>query len=298
MSHDRRRTLIIKIGALGDVLRTTPILRQLNGEIWWLTASESIPLIPKANVFKAVPIEESHHLHGLTFDTILSLDDDYEAALIASKIPCRRLVGAYLDNGSITYTPDSNAWFDMSLISRQGKEVADQQKLENKRSWQEMLFEMWGGAFRGEEYIIEPYPSIEKTFDFGIEVRAGKRWPTKVWNQYPALAVALLNDGYSVQVLEQKHTIGEYIDHISSCRHLVSGDSLAMHIALGLRIPTVALFTCTSPTEIYGYGRMEKVISSQLHVAFYKQEYVSAAVNSICLADVHKACRRIVDLPG
>jgi len=33
--------LICKTGALGDVVRTTPILRVINGNIFWLTSKEA-----------------------------------------------------------------------------------------------------------------------------------------------------------------------------------------------------------------------------------------------------------------
>ena len=46
-----RRILIIKLGALGDVIRTTPLLHKLNEanprpEIWWLTLVPEI--LPKS----------------------------------------------------------------------------------------------------------------------------------------------------------------------------------------------------------------------------------------------------------
>ena len=38
-------TLIVKLGATGDVVRTTPLLRRLNGEVTWLTASKNVVLL-------------------------------------------------------------------------------------------------------------------------------------------------------------------------------------------------------------------------------------------------------------
>jgi hypothetical protein len=36
--------LIIKLGAAGDVVRTTPLLRRLTGSVSWTTAKNNLPL--------------------------------------------------------------------------------------------------------------------------------------------------------------------------------------------------------------------------------------------------------------
>ncbi len=41
------KTLIIKTGASGDVVRTTSLLPALEGEVFWLTAAYNLPLFPK-----------------------------------------------------------------------------------------------------------------------------------------------------------------------------------------------------------------------------------------------------------
>jgi hypothetical protein len=69
-----------------------------------------------------------------------------------------------------------------------------------------------------------------------------------------------------------------------------------MHIALALKIPTVTLFTCTSAVEIYGYGRMEKIVSPHLKEAFYKTEYIPQAVESIHMEDVLNAIAKFKKL--
>src|SRR5437764_15441887 len=39
------KVLIIKLGATGDVVRTTPLLRQLDGLVSWITAENNLPLL-------------------------------------------------------------------------------------------------------------------------------------------------------------------------------------------------------------------------------------------------------------
>jgi len=61
---------------------------------------------------------------------------------------------------------------------------------------------------------------------------------------------------------------------------------LTMHLALALCKPTVALFTCTSPYEIYGYGRMRKIVNPRLHECFYRRDVAPGAEDDIPLERV------------
>ena len=63
--------------------------------------------------------------------------------------------------------------------------------------------------------------------------------------------------------------------------------------SIGIKIPTVAIFTCTSPYEIYDYGRMEKVTTPYLWEAFFKTTYIPAAVESITQEMVWNAIEKL-----
>lgn len=39
------KVLIIKLGALGDLVRTTALLRMLEGDVTWVTSSPAAPLL-------------------------------------------------------------------------------------------------------------------------------------------------------------------------------------------------------------------------------------------------------------
>jgi heptosyltransferase-2 len=99
----------------------------------------------------------------------------------------------------------------------------------------------------------------------------------------------LVDKGYKVMFFENKDNIKDYIEDISKCSVVVTGDTLTLHIALALKIPTVALFTCTSSTEIYGYGRMTKIVSSKLDEAFYTNLYMPEVLNAIKTDEVLNA---------
>ncbi len=287
--------LIIKLGASGDVIRTTPLLRKFpDDNITWVTHAVNKELLPKNNssITRILAIEETECLKTESFDLVISLDDAYEVAELASSIQTKDILGIYLDrSGNIAYTESAAPWFDMGLISKYGKEKADSMKVENTRSYQEILFKMLGFTFQGEEYFIRiPTDIFSEKKQVAIEARAGERWPMKRWHRYPELANRLSDDGYQVKFLEQRPTMQQFISDIASGDTLVTGDTLAMHIALALKTDrVVTLFTCTSPTEIYGYGRMKKIVSPYLNEAFYRTDYIAKVVEAISIEDVYKA---------
>jgi len=298
----KKRILIIKVGATGDVVRTTVLLHAFaNDDVVWVTAQKNMRVLPDnfqalSRVIAIEDVSSCEELKSEVFDLVLSLDDDIQSVKLASSLSFKKLTGAYYDkdNQKIEYTDDSAAWFDLSLISRHGKYMADKKKYEANKSVQQYLYQMIGLNFNGEEYLIpeeiiaEPNPRL-----IGIENRAGARWLSKTWNGYEQLSQKLKENAYDVCFFCERDDIRDYMRDIAKCSLIVTGDTLAMHFALALKIPTVAIFTCTSPQEIYDYQRMEKVISPYLWYAFYKTEYVPEAVESITLDVVWEAVEKV-----
>src|SRR5262249_33424821 len=98
------RVLIIKLGAAGDVIRTTPLLRRIraekpNAEIVWLTYFPD--LVPKNEANKILSFEPKNLLWLETqeFDWVINLDKDDEAIALTRKIKAKKiagfLIGAY-----------------------------------------------------------------------------------------------------------------------------------------------------------------------------------------------------------
>ncbi|MFN5845342.1 MAG: glycosyltransferase family 9 protein, partial [Flavobacteriia bacterium] len=93
------KILVIKIGATGDVIRTTTLLHLFpNAEITWITASYNKLILPQHHpaLHRIVAIEELHG-SGIPeehFNRIISLDDDLKCASLASSISHDTLFGA------------------------------------------------------------------------------------------------------------------------------------------------------------------------------------------------------------
>lgn len=233
--------LIIKFGAIGDVIRTTPILRRLKGHITWLTYPESIPLL-KNNGFidRVMPFIDYRKLLNMRFDWVINLEEDRRAHALCALLKARKM----------TYW--CKEWCRMS--------IDDELKKRNKKSYQYYMFKSLGWTFKGEEYVLNVEPRAVKEEIVGIESRLSDTWKLKRWDKYHELAGALRKKGFKVRFFKHRDNISDFLKDINECSIIVSGDTLAMHLGLGLSKKLVTIFGPTSSSEIYTYGRMKKIV--------------------------------------
>src|ERR1700736_2788356 len=126
--------LIIKLGATGDVVRTTPLLRRFNGEVAWVTAAKNTELLERVrDDVVCFSWEERERALDTRYDLCINLEDTLEVAQFLKRARCKEIFGAYVDsNNGLRYTENSKRWFDLSLISNHGKLKADKLKFENR----------------------------------------------------------------------------------------------------------------------------------------------------------------------
>jgi heptosyltransferase-2 len=283
--------LIIKLGATGDVVRTTPLLRRLGGAVSWITAEKNLALLDGIDrELRCVSWESRNRVADTAYDLVINLEDDQESSSFLKQLKFKQLFGAHLNgDDQLTYTSDSRAWFDLSLISAYGRATADRLKLLNRRTYQDLVFDGLGLGFNGEPYYLPPSRATGLQGDVAISSTAGPVWPMKKWAYYDELKKELQATGLKVNVLENRPTLLEHLADVQCHRCLVSGDSLPMHLALGSGVRCVSIFTCTSPWEIYGYGLQEKVISPVLEKFFYARGYDASATTAINVDEVFSA---------
>lgn len=157
--------LIVKIGALGDVLRTSFIAQALkdrykksNPKITWLT-SEKARLLFSNNPYVDNLISYKKDIPQTVFDLVINLEEDNENCKFVSNLNTKKIIGAFLNKkGEIDYSKDSAKWFDMSIISKLGKKEADNLKKKNEKTHKEILEEML--EILPEKY--EPYLRLTK----------------------------------------------------------------------------------------------------------------------------------------
>jgi heptosyltransferase-2 len=284
-------TLILKLNASGDVVRTTPLLRRLQGRITWVTDKRNLPLIEgTTDRLRCFAWEQKEEATDSAYDLVINLEDEPEIAAFARTLKYDRIFGALLDQeGRVTYTEDSRGWFDMSLISRFGRVRADELKLRNRRTYQELIFEGLGLEFRGERYVLPAPLKTDLTGDVAIASAAGPVWPMKTWADYERLGLELEAMGLRVNALPHRQSILEHLGDIAAHHCIVGGDSLPMHLALGLGKRCVTIFNCTSPWEIFDYGLLTKLVSPLLGEFFYKRDFDARATTAVGLDAVAHA---------
>ena len=283
--------LVVKLDATGDVVRTTPLLHRLSGQVTWLTAAKNTMLLNTlGDNLRCFSWEERHLIPSVAYDQIINLEDSLGVAQFVNSLQCKQLFGAYANSqNGLSYTDDSRKWFDLSIISRHGKAEADSAKFKNRLTYQELIFDGLGFRFAGEPYLLPEPVETGLSGDVAIAVDAGPVWPMKKWAYYDLLKRRLEKQGLIVNVLPKRASVLEHLADVRNHECLVGGDSLPMHFALGTGTPCVTLFTCTSPWEIYDYGVQTKIISPLLEKFFYKRDYEERATTTISVDEVFEA---------
>jgi ADP-heptose:LPS heptosyltransferase len=284
-------TLIIKLGATGDVVRTTPLLRRLSGPITWLTVVKNAALLEGLQKdMRCFSWKERERALDTHYDLAINLEDTLDVAQFLKTVRCSEIFGAHVDSeNSLRYTENSRRWFDLSLISSYGRQQADRLKLLNRQTYQEMIFSGLGFRFTGDAYLLPEPVETGLLGDVAIAAEAGPIWPMKQWAYYGQLTQLLERQGLTVNVLPERSSLLEHLADVRNHKCLVGGDSLPMHFALGTATPCVTLFTCTSPWEIYDYGVQKKIVSPLLEEFFYKRGYDNRATTAISVDEVEAA---------
>lgn len=315
------RILIVKIGAAGDVLRTTALLPGLKqkypqSHIDWLTETAQHDILtgnPDIDtIFRidALPYTFKHR----AYDIVINLDEEPDACHVISSIKTKRIIGTYLKDGNIRYSPSSAPRFDMSRISKFGITHADRLKKKNRKTYQEMCYEMLGIPFQKQRPSIHITPN-DRTFAaqfasthgiqadnlvIGISSSAGPRWPNKrlsisetirlirlLHKRKPKAKLLLLGGpGEAVRNSEIHsqcpttidtgchHSIKRFAALIGLCSTLITSDSFPLHIATALSKRVVAFFGPTSPWEIELYENGKKILPKSGCVACFKPKCI------------------------
>lgn len=300
---------IIKLGAKGDVVRTLPLLLGIkekfpNSEITWITklsSKEILETSPYINKILILSIPDNQNNLDEKFDILYNFDIDDEAINLAKEINAEKKYGFYSENGFVSSYNLSAEYYLNTLFD-------DETKKTNKKTYQEMMFELAEIHYKKQHYPLflseedKKYANdfikknnINKEKLLGIHVGAAGRWPSKKWHldNLKEFIIKAKNKDYEILLFigpeEKNYYSGllkelnqekvkiysvspasdkEFFSLINICNKIISGDSFALHVALALKKPTIGLFFCTPPDEIEDYGLLKKLISPKLYDFF------------------------------
>jgi heptosyltransferase-2 len=183
--------LVVKKGALGDVVRTSYFAKAMKQKfgpglrLSWITAPASADLL-RLNPHIDDLWFDFDAAEPFRFDRIYSLDDELDTLAGAARLTTEAVTGAYLKDGRPAYTDDAAEWFDMGLHSRFGKQRADELKKLNRRSHAEIFSAMFRVTDVKPEFYLDPacrrwaqsvLPKARRRL--GINPYSGGRWPSK-----------------------------------------------------------------------------------------------------------------------
>lgn len=253
------KILIIKLGAAGDVIRTTPLILKIknlypSAYIVWLT--EHPGLVPQ--IIDETLIYSNKNIFWLLnqkWDIVYNLDKEKGAISILEQIKSSNKYGFGMDLFG-RCQPINNAANNKFLTG-----IFDDISKNNKKSYVEEIFEICDFEFSGEKYILEkpsinPFNLDHSKKIIGLNTGCGSRWPSRLWPNanWITLATLLLKNSYEVlwlggadehdkNLLLQKESGGLYFGHfeitnfinlMDHCDVVVTQVTMALHIAIGL----------------------------------------------------------------
>jgi ADP-heptose:LPS heptosyltransferase len=305
--------LVIKMDALGDVLRTTSILPSLHRKynpchITWITSPAAADLFVGNTLVDHVLSCSSEYLPQLLnreFDTVINPDAAWQACELAALARSDRKLGFISDQRGevVALSQAARRWLEMG--------ACDQTKRTNRKTYQQILHEICNLDPRDQHIVLaltdeEEVQREELAVNLGVNLDrpvigmntgAGSRWKLKKWrvDGFTEL-IRLVLDITDAEILliggeqEQERNarirahfsrrvhwrldtnLRGLMRQIALCDVVVTGDTLALHAALGLRKRVVAIFGPTSAPEIDIYGLGTKIVPELDCICCYRMD--------------------------
>ena len=300
-----KRILIIKLAAMGDVLRTTPLLRGLRSDypdchVTWITEPAVLPMlqgIKEIDRLLPATYETALQMEGEAFDRLYCFDKEPKAIALAMKIQSNHKAGFGMTRfGNVMPLNQASEYtFELGINDALKFRI-------NNKTYPELIFECAELPYpEPQEYILPDLSAeIEEArihlqklgvgsddLRVGLNTGAGDVFATKKWTEdgYVRLANGLIEKlnarilllggpaevernariaaaaRYPLVDTGTDNPIRKFAGIVGNCDLMVTGDTLAMHIAIGLKVPVLVILGSTCPQEIELYGRGAKIVS-------------------------------------
>ncbi len=190
--------LIIKLDAIGDVLRTTSILNALKEKysdsyITWLTKSNASDIFKNNNLVDDVLRYEENQINAILsvveYDLVINLDPSPVSSALASEAKGITKLGFGIDSkGNVfPFNKEAEEWFEMGAF--------DNLKSTNNKTYQQVIHEICSLPYNKGKIVLnlseEESFFAKKFYDsnhlskykkiIGINAGASNRWELKKW---------------------------------------------------------------------------------------------------------------------
>jgi ADP-heptose:LPS heptosyltransferase len=279
--------LIIKLGALGDVIRTTPLVVRFRKmypgcHITWITQSPAV--LPKDQVDLILSPDHISVMNALSdhYDIALNLDKEKEACLMLARADADQKFGfTWTDHHIDAATPAAEHKLVTGLFDNVSKA--------NTKNYLEEIFEICHLDFQDEPYLLNINQALASKWEgilrplaagkpiVGLNTGCGDRWKTRLWpkEMWVELIQGLQNAGFfpllqggaqehEMNLWYQAQTGAHYAGHFSleeffamtsATDIVVTQVSMMMHIAIGLKKKLVLFNNIFNPHEFYLYNK-------------------------------------------
>jgi heptosyltransferase-2 len=268
--------------------------------ITWITEREAVDLLNGNNYIDRLlvyDLPDIERLKAERFDVLICLDKETEAIVLANQVKAKKKFGFGFDpktGNVIPFNRESHYAWELGLSD-------ELKFKNNKKSYPQLIFEMAKLEYSNDEYILNISETDKEYAQnllnrigiarnrpiIGLNTGAGSRFDNKAWTERGLAELIRLiraNTDASVFLLggpkENQlnariasqvgdlahnigcyHSLGQFVAIVDACSLVVSGDTVALHIAIALKKFTVAIFGPTCDKEVELYGRGIKIIS-------------------------------------
>ncbi|MBL6962787.1 MAG: glycosyltransferase family 9 protein [Bacteroidetes bacterium] len=310
-----KRILIIKLGAIGDVIRTTPLVVKFKDlypdcHISWLTHFPDI--LSKKNIDQIYKwnFTSAYILRNKKFDIAINLDKEFEACSLLNELQAEEKYGFSLkDNHMAPATPAA----EHKLITG----LYDSVSQANTKSYLEEIFEICHFKFNFEEYLLDVDPDFDSKWMkilgdkangkkiIGLNTGCGNRWLTRLWpteywieliqklqqNDYCPVVLGGPDEDAQNKIYAEKtgcyypgtYSLQEFIALTNNTDLIVTAVSMMMHIATGLKKPMILFVNIFNKNEFELYNRGEIISPSSGCDCYYG---TSCSRERHCMRDI------------
>lgn len=292
-----KKILIIKLGAMGDVIRTTPLITRYkklypHAKFTWITLFPDI--LPKGEIHEVykLGVEANLYVTNTEWDIAINLDKEKEASALLKMVSAKEKYGFILKDGATQPVNDlAQHKFDTGLFDDVSKA--------NTKNYCTEIFEICGLEYAGEPYLLDNHADKGFVWDLdrskpivGLNTGCGDRWTTRLWSieNWVELAKMIEKSGFTPLLLggSQEHDrnlaiqkgsgacylgnypLQQFINLIDQCDLVVTQVTMGMHLTLGLGKKIVLMNNIFNAHEFDLFGKGAIVQPPKACKCFYR----------------------------